>query len=451
MFANFGTISSFAESESANAPTATRESLSGTTEILSSPSIASKFIASIVDIAEDKDRFVELCYLGEYLIGFVYGKIDREEHRGYVRPGWGYVMEFYIKPEYRRNSYGRENYKHLENILKSNTSYNGYIELVDIAGNIMKIEGNTFDFTTLKSPPVAKISVQLSKNFTQADIKFEITNPDKMKNAEYRYVVYDSLGKELSPENNNGKGSLNEGTTKVTVRNLYAESLYIAKVYASYTDAVGEYHKDQQLTSYEFITYDVGRLGAIDFAVDVQSVSQTAAVISFQYSNYNEANPLFDLIDQDIVIAVYDINNPNVRHEQNYDKLSFQTPVTITLTAPNFAINTNTIYRIDIIPTIGSGGKTYDVDTNLSTKEFQTLKSDTEVFITNGFVSLGYIDYDVCVLDVDEAIVGDDVLVKIIDSDGNVQHIENIEKRSSCTPVEGENLEDVYSRISACD
>ena len=79
-----------------------------------------KFIASIVCMSEDKDRFVELCYLGEDLIGFAYGKIDREEHRGYVRPDWGYVMEFYVKSEYRRKGYGRENYKHLENILTSN-------------------------------------------------------------------------------------------------------------------------------------------------------------------------------------------------------------------------------------------------------------------------------------------------------------------------------------------
>ena len=79
-----------------------------------------KFIASIVSMSEGEDRFVELCYLGKDLIGFAYGKIDREDHRGYVRPDWGYVMEFYVNPEYRRNGYGREIYKHLENIFKAN-------------------------------------------------------------------------------------------------------------------------------------------------------------------------------------------------------------------------------------------------------------------------------------------------------------------------------------------
>ena len=93
-----------------------------------------KIIASIVSMSEEKDRFVELCCLGEHLIGFAYGKIDREEHRGYVRPGWGYVMEFYVKLEYRRNGYGGEIYKHLENIFKSNGVSNIWLTADPITG-----------------------------------------------------------------------------------------------------------------------------------------------------------------------------------------------------------------------------------------------------------------------------------------------------------------------------
>ena len=93
-----------------------------------------KFIASIVSMSEDKDRFVELCYLGEDLIGFAYGKIDREEHRGYVRPNWGYVMEFYVKPEYRRNGYGKEIYNHLENTFKSHGVSNIWLTADPVTG-----------------------------------------------------------------------------------------------------------------------------------------------------------------------------------------------------------------------------------------------------------------------------------------------------------------------------
>lgn len=93
-----------------------------------------RFIASIVSMSEDKDRFVELCYLDEDLIGFAYGKIDREEHRGYVRPGWGYVMEFYVKLEYRRNGYGKEMYNHLENIFKSHGVSNIWLTADPVSG-----------------------------------------------------------------------------------------------------------------------------------------------------------------------------------------------------------------------------------------------------------------------------------------------------------------------------
>lgn len=93
-----------------------------------------KFIASIISMSEDKDRFVKLCYLGKDLIGFAYGKIDREGHRGYVRHGWGYVMEFYVKHKYRRNGYGKEMYNHLENIFESNGVSNIWLTADPVTG-----------------------------------------------------------------------------------------------------------------------------------------------------------------------------------------------------------------------------------------------------------------------------------------------------------------------------
>lgn len=78
------------------------------------------FAKSIVKLSENKDRFVELCYDNNVLIGFLYGKIDRNGDMGYVRADWGYVMEFYVKPEYRRNGYGKAMYQRLENLFVSN-------------------------------------------------------------------------------------------------------------------------------------------------------------------------------------------------------------------------------------------------------------------------------------------------------------------------------------------
>lgn len=60
------------------------------------------------------DRHLELCYNGENLIGFLYGKVDHENHKGFIKPGYGYIMEFYVKPEFRRKGYGKAMFLRLE-------------------------------------------------------------------------------------------------------------------------------------------------------------------------------------------------------------------------------------------------------------------------------------------------------------------------------------------------
>lgn len=34
------------------------------------------------------DRHLELCYLGDDLIGFFYGKVDHEGHKGFIKPDY---------------------------------------------------------------------------------------------------------------------------------------------------------------------------------------------------------------------------------------------------------------------------------------------------------------------------------------------------------------------------
>ena len=48
---------------------------------------------------------------------FLYGKIDHPDHKSYIKVGYGYIMEFYVLPEFRRKGYGKQMYSHLENLL----------------------------------------------------------------------------------------------------------------------------------------------------------------------------------------------------------------------------------------------------------------------------------------------------------------------------------------------
>ena len=79
--------------------------------------ILTKWANSMINIQGDTDRHLELCYNGDSLIGFLYGKIDHPDHKGYIKVGHGYIMEFYVLPEFRRSGYGKQMYSHLEELL----------------------------------------------------------------------------------------------------------------------------------------------------------------------------------------------------------------------------------------------------------------------------------------------------------------------------------------------
>ena len=75
-----------------------------------------KWIKSIIADQGAKDCHLELCYLGDYPIGFLYGRVDHENHKENVRLGYGYIMEYYVKPELRRKGYGKAMLEHLEQL-----------------------------------------------------------------------------------------------------------------------------------------------------------------------------------------------------------------------------------------------------------------------------------------------------------------------------------------------
>ena len=56
----------------------------------------------------NEDRVLLLLSVDGVHVGFFYAKIDRHGDCGEIRPDWGYIMEFYVSPEYRRRGLGRQ-------------------------------------------------------------------------------------------------------------------------------------------------------------------------------------------------------------------------------------------------------------------------------------------------------------------------------------------------------
>lgn len=76
--------------------------------------VVRKVARGMIEMLGPHDRHHELAFVGEEPVGFFYGKVDHAEHRGFVKPGFGYVMEFYVRPEYRRKGYATQMLRRLE-------------------------------------------------------------------------------------------------------------------------------------------------------------------------------------------------------------------------------------------------------------------------------------------------------------------------------------------------
>ena len=89
--------------------------------------ILDKWIKSIIAMQGLADRHLEFCFDKDGLAGFLYGKIDHPEHKGFIKPGYGYIMEFYVLPHCRRRGYGRDMFLRLEGLFREHGAARMYL------------------------------------------------------------------------------------------------------------------------------------------------------------------------------------------------------------------------------------------------------------------------------------------------------------------------------------
>lgn len=92
---------------------------------------------SMLAMQQDADRHLEICYdreNGGQPIGFLYGKIDHKSHKGFVKPGYGYIMEFYVQPAYRRMGCGKAMFQRLEGLFAVDGATRMYLNAAPVTG-----------------------------------------------------------------------------------------------------------------------------------------------------------------------------------------------------------------------------------------------------------------------------------------------------------------------------
>ena len=66
-----------------------------------------------------KDMHFEICYLDSQPVGIANFAVDLGGIKGILEAGYGFIMGYYILPEFRRQGYGREMLNHIEKVFRS--------------------------------------------------------------------------------------------------------------------------------------------------------------------------------------------------------------------------------------------------------------------------------------------------------------------------------------------
>lgn len=81
-----------------------------------------------------EDMHFELCFDDSILVGFCFYAVDLGGIKGILPPNLGYIMEFYVLPQYRRQGYGIKILKHIEKTFLSHGAEYMYLTPGEVSG-----------------------------------------------------------------------------------------------------------------------------------------------------------------------------------------------------------------------------------------------------------------------------------------------------------------------------
>jgi GNAT superfamily N-acetyltransferase len=152
----------------------------GSTE---SDSMITKYARQRVNIQGNReDMHFELCFDDSILIGFCFYAVDLGGIKGILPPNLGYIMEFYVLPQYRRQGYGSEMFKHIEKTFLSHSIESMYLTPDEVNGKLFWCSLGFVDSGKIdpdNHSPIYIKKVEIKNNMKQIEfVLVNRNNPD---------------------------------------------------------------------------------------------------------------------------------------------------------------------------------------------------------------------------------------------------------------------------------
>lgn len=328
------------------------------------------------------------------------------------------------------------------NILESGTVYKGHFEFYDIAGNLMKVSENNLEFETLKAPPAAELDVKAAnRNFTTANVSVRLTNIDKVTANTYKFVVYETATKKQVNLVNLEPPEKIDYYQEKEIYNLKPETSYTIKVFCNYQGSDGKWVYNYEMATQDIYTADFTTLGAVVTTINVSAITSSAANVEIRFPQYNEEEAVYQLMEESVPIRISTLDeNDEVENSYfltEYTKTMLKQGISFNL-PENGTLESNTKYRIEVLPYVevglADGAEMLPLETSPANKEFKTLKQTPEIYLANGYLAEQYVDFDICIQDIDGAILSSTAEVNFIDTSTNETRASHkVKPLTSCT------------------
>lgn len=132
----------------------------------------------MLNMQGEDGRHLEICYDEDKLIGFMQGKVDRVGYKGFIKPGYGYIMEFYVKPEFRLSGYGKAVYKRLKRLFLLHGVKRMYLTASEMGESFREAAGleRTGEISLENGLPVREKDAAGSKDIITVTVDKYLTN-----------------------------------------------------------------------------------------------------------------------------------------------------------------------------------------------------------------------------------------------------------------------------------
>lgn len=93
-----------------------------------------KWTNRIIERQSEYGWHLNLCYSDGTVAGFLFGRIDIPEDKGFTKAGLGCIVEFYVIPEFRGKGCGREMFLHLQAMFRKDGAKKIYLAADPVTG-----------------------------------------------------------------------------------------------------------------------------------------------------------------------------------------------------------------------------------------------------------------------------------------------------------------------------